>query len=151
MFFEKQSLSPLILYSVVLFGILSSVVIFFTAPNIFELTASEGIVLAVWAIFIASILGFIFSLRLDTEVSDGNLSIKFWPISRLSIPISDITRAEIMKYKPTAFFGWVIRPGLDGTIYSMRGQSTVRIVRHGGSVIYVRTEKPEELLQSIRK
>ena len=115
------------------------------------LTPPDRFILAISSVAIASIFALVVSLRMHTTVSDGSLKVRFWPFSRLTIPIADVKQSELIQYDPLSDFGgWGVRPGLGGIIYSVRGRSAVKIVRNGGSLIYIGTGKPEELLQSIR-
>lgn len=151
MFFEKQSLSPILKYVVGFFAIFSFGVILFGFKNYIELASSDRFILVISSVAIASIFALVLSLRMHTSVSDGSLKVRFWPFSRLTVPIADVNQSEIIQYDPLSDFGgWGVRPGLGGIIYSVRGRSAVKIVRNGGSLIYIGTGKPEELLQSIR-
>ena len=151
MFFEKQSLSPTVQYIVGFSAMISFGAIILGFRNYMGLTPPDRAILAISSFAIASIFTLVFSLRMHTTVSDGSLKVRFWPFSRLTVPIADVKQSEIIQYDPLSDFGgWGVRPGLGGIIYSVRGRSAVKIVRNGGSLIYIGTGKPEELLQSIR-
>lgn len=151
MFFEKQSLSPIVQYVVAFFGIISFAVIILGFRNYMGFTPSDRAIIAISFFAIASIFALVLTLRMHTTVSDGSLKVRFWPFSRLTVPIADVKQSEIIQYDPLSDFGgWGVRPGLGGIIYSVRGRSAVKVVRNGGSLIYIGTGKPEELLQSIR-
>ena len=151
MFFEKQSLSPAVQYVVGFFGIFSFAVIILAFRNYMGLTPPDRAILAISSVAVASIFSLVVSLRMHTTVSDGSLNVRFWPFGCLTIPIADVKQSELIQYDPLSDFGgWGVRPGLGGIIYSVRGRSAVKIVRNGGSLIYIGTGKPEELLQSIR-
>ena len=90
------------------------------------------------------------ALQLRTDVADGTVTVSLWPLGRLSILAGDVEEVGTLRYSPMGDFGgWGIRPGLDGQIYSLRGDQAVRVRLRSGRVIYIGTADPDALARAI--
>jgi hypothetical protein len=94
-------------------------------------------------------------LRMTTEVTP--LSCRVWfgwiPTYRHSVPISSITRVEVVTYRPLADCGgWGIRRGRDGErVLNARGNRGVRLILSDGSRLLIGSQRPEELAQALEQ
>lgn len=94
-------------------------------------------------------------LRLDTEVRDDGLYVKFWPLhwSFRRIPFEDVEDVSVTTYSAREFGGWAwgirIGPSLDSMAYRVRGDQGVRVERASGTDLFLGTQSPAELADAI--
>jgi hypothetical protein len=88
--------------------------------------------------------------RLDTRVSADGVAVRLFPFSERVIPRSEIASADIVQYSALRDFGgWGIRYGRGGKIYNARGDKAVKLTLVSGDIVYVGTERPDDLLRSL--
>ncbi|MBI1353710.1 MAG: hypothetical protein GC160_05135 [Acidobacteria bacterium] len=109
------------------------------------LSAAASLCLALW----------IFSIRLDTDVEQAGLRLRFrflWPTRQISYEA--IARAEAVEYEPIKNYGgWGLRRGKhDGRaewVWSISGRRGVRLHFHDGETFLLGSRRPEELAAAI--
>ncbi|UPV74478.1 hypothetical protein M0R89_00050 [Halorussus limi] len=91
--------------------------------------------------------------RLDTEVRDDGLYVKFVPVHRSAkrVPFSDLADVQETGYSPLRYGGWGLRWTPGGTAYAVRGTGGVRFERTGGTSLVVGSERPDELVAAVQE
>jgi hypothetical protein len=111
--------------------------------------------------WLAWVLGLVFGLgfpafaatvKLVTEVRLGELSIRLFPFRGRAIPLSTISQTEVRQYSALGEYGgWGIRfSRRNGRAYNAYGNMGVQLVLNDGTRILVGSQRPEELLASLR-
>ncbi len=93
-------------------------------------------------------LGFMASLKLQTEVTTEGLFIRFWPLHRKTrlIDMEDVASIGAVEYRPAMEYGgWGIRYGRNGRAYNVTGNLGVRIDYGSGYHLLIGTCHPQEL------
>ena len=111
----------------------------------------DGPVLLLWLGF-----GIVFPLvfwqmRLTVEVSDETLLIRYVPLLRRSILLSEIARVQARQYNPILEYGgWGIRGWWRGrTIYSISGSQCVELELNDGRILAIGSLRADELASAI--
>ncbi|MCE5252662.1 MAG: DUF6141 family protein [Actinomycetia bacterium] len=91
-------------------------------------------------------------VRLITEVTPGELSIRLYPFRATRIPLVEVGHAECREYSPMREYGgWGIRVGrLSGRAYNASGNQGVQLIMRDGRRILVGSQRPEQLLAALR-
>lgn len=100
----------------------------------------------------AVILWLMYALKLQTEVTEDGLFLRFKPLHRKTrkIDLSEVTSIASVKYRPAMEYGgWGIRRGRRGTAYNVSGDLGVRIDYENGYHLLIGTRYPEELKVAI--
>ncbi|MFC7028954.1 hypothetical protein ACFQJ5_17215 [Halomicroarcula sp. GCM10025324] len=103
-------------------------------------------------VVVGAVAGFVFSLRLTTEVRGDGIYLKMWPIHRSfrRIPWSEIERYEAKGYSPLREFGgWGIRWAPGKLAYNVRGSRGVWIERMNERDVLVGSQHSEEFVEAI--
>jgi hypothetical protein len=106
----------------------------------------------VWAIVIASlaVLAAVLTMRLTTTVTRDSVEIRYGPLYRLRLPLSEIERAEALVYRPIREYGgWGVRGTRKHRAVNARGDRGVLITRRDGSTVLIGSQKPRELLEAL--
>jgi hypothetical protein len=92
-------------------------------------------------------------MRLIVELSPETLTIRYVPLLRRSIPLSEIVRAEARQYSPILEYGgWGIRGWWRGrTIYSVSGNQCVEFELSDGRTFAVGSPRAFELAEAVRR
>jgi hypothetical protein len=101
---------------------------------------------------VGAVAGFVYSLRLKTEVRADGIYIKMWPIHRSfrRIPWSEIEHYEVKQYRPLREFGgWGIRWAPGKLAYNVRGNRGVWIERTNERSVLVGSQYPEEFAEAV--
>jgi hypothetical protein len=101
---------------------------------------------------IGVVAGFMYSLRLQTEVRADGIYLKLWPLHRSFRRIlwSEIERYESIRYRPLRDFGgWGIRWAPGKIAYNVSGNRGVWFERTDGRSVLVGSQRPEELVSAI--
>jgi hypothetical protein len=86
---------------------------------------------------------------LSVTVDEETVTARFgMGLIRKKIPLRDIKSAE--RVRNQWWYGWGIRMGPSGWIYSVSGLDAVEIELRDGSCFRIGTDDPEELLSAIR-
>jgi hypothetical protein len=100
-----------------------------------------------WTIFLWAVFFRLITVRLVTEIHDGELVVSlrgFWRSRR--IRFNEIRSAEIVSYDPIRDYGgYGIRSGRFGTAYIAGGARGVRMKLANGATVMVGSERPGEL------
>jgi hypothetical protein len=98
-----------------------------------------------------AIAGFMYSLKLTTEVNQDGVCVRFFPLwVRQTIPFSDIARYEARRYRPILEYGgWGVRYGWKGKAYNVRGNRGVQLYLRSGKRLLIGSQRPEELARAI--
>jgi len=94
----------------------------------------------------------IYFVKLETEVRDEGLFIKFRPFHRrwVALPFSDILEANPITYKPIRDYGgWGIRYGPEGKAYNVSGNKGVLLKFDKGPNILIGSTNHQVLWSSI--
>ena len=120
------------------------------------LISRELIVVLLALILDLGLIVFMYSLKLDTEVTYTGIRIKFWPFHRrwLLFEFSNLKSAEEATYRPLADYGgWGIRYGifneLHAKAYTVSGNKGVMVRMADETYILIGSKNPEELMSSI--
>lgn len=143
---ETQKLSPKVIISIFAFTIAFTILV-----NLFAGDVDWQIILSV-CVLSSLIIGVAFwFLKLDTKIIDGNINVKLSPILNTNINRDEISQIEKITYRPIVDFGgWGIRFGKGGIIYNMRGNEAVKLSLKSGKIIYIGTQNPDQLINSIK-
>tara|TARA_R110002049_G_scaffold289293_1_gene472083 strand:+ start:203 stop:700 length:498 start_codon:yes stop_codon:yes gene_type:complete len=150
-FREEQRFSPLLigatLVVVVPVGILAA---YSAISDGSSQNAITGILVAVLPIIF--ILSLYVWFRLQTAVTADEIRVGFPIFPRKQIHLSNIRTSEVTGYHPLRDFGgWGLRFGAKGTMFNARGDRAVRLVLEDGAVVFIGSQRPEQLLQAISK
>ncbi|WP_373515941.1 hypothetical protein [Persicitalea sp.] len=106
---------------------------------------------SIWIVVIVlSFVVVLFSvLTLKTEVTAEGIQIRHFPLWSTFIPWHEIESAEIITY---GFVGYGIRLSFRyGTVYNIKGDVGLQIVKKNGSKVLLGTQRPEDLEAVVRK
>lgn len=95
---------------------------------------------------------FFFMLRLETQISNKGVSVRFYPfhLSFRFYPWESINKAYVRKYSPIMEYGgWGIRYGLmgSGRALNVSGNQGLQLEFNNDQKLLIGTHKPEELKQ----
>jgi len=120
------------------------------------LISRELVVVLLALILDLGLIVFMYNLKLDTEVIDTGVRIKFWPFHRkwVLFEFSNIESVEEVRYRPLADYGgWGIRYGifdeLHAKAYTVSGNMGVMIRITDGSNVLIGTKHSRDLCSSI--
>jgi len=110
--------------------------------------------LAVWIVWAIAGLGvplLVATVRLQVEVTDQVVRVRFRPFLRREIPLDRIARVEAVTYRPIwGYGGWGLRLGRGGRIaYSVRGAEGVEIDVREGRHVLIGSSRPSALRDAI--
>ena len=89
-------------------------------------------------------------MRLIVEVLDDSVSIRYIPLTRTHILLSDIQDVEARTYKPVREYGgWGIRGRSNRRAYNVSGNRGVELTLSDGRMIMIGSQKAEELALAI--
>lgn len=128
-----------------------------TLPFVFGWGTDSGIVTRV--VSIAAILGIGVAIRfffggLTALVQETRLLIYMGsiPLVKKSIPFADIVSTESVRYRPIAEFGgWGIRGMGKKKAWTARGNQAVVLTLPNDRLLYVGSDRPEQLEEHIRR
>jgi hypothetical protein len=97
------------------------------------------------------ILYLFYVLKLETEVKNDGLYIRFYPLIRKIIRFDEIASCEFRTYHPIKEYGgWGIRYGWKkGKAYNVSGNQGVQLQFTNGKKLLIGSQRPEELAQAI--
>lgn len=98
----------------------------------------------------AGILGFMYSLKLVTEVQSDGIHIRFFPLFRQTIPFDRISSFYARTYRPILEYGgWGVRFSWKGRAYNVRGNRGVQLVMTDGKRLLIGSQRADELEQAL--
>lgn len=88
------------------------------------------------------LLGVFFgALRMETKLDENSLSIRYFPLYQLRIPLKEIKQAEFIRYR---FIGYGIRTFTKyGTAYNVSGNTGCQIILEDGRRYLIGTQNKE--------
>ncbi|MDE4908082.1 DUF6141 family protein [Methanogenium marinum] len=108
-----------------------------------------------WVLLVAFGIGmpvFFLLLRLETEVVDGCLSYRMYPVHLQFrvVACHEIAAVEAISYRPLRDYGgWGIRRGKMGPAYTVSGNQGVRISLVDGTSLLIGSQRADELAVAI--
>lgn len=116
----------------------------------------DTVLLIVGPLFISlgvGILYLFYILRLEVEVRDDALYIRFYPLTSKTINFPEIASCEARTYRPIKEYGgWGIRYGWKrGKAYNVSGNRGVQLKFLNGKKLLIGSQRPEELAQAIKE
>ena len=114
--------------------------------------ANGTVMFIVWLIFGIFFPIFIWSLRLETEVRDDGLYIRFFPFhwQFLRFGYEEIAHCEPRTYRPLMEYGgWGIRYGWHGKAYNVCGNRGLQLEMTDRKRILIGSQRVEELYAAI--
>ena len=111
---------------------------------------------AVWLIFLfvgMALPLFILSFRLEAEVRDDGILIRFLPVKTRSVPYGDILNCRVRTYRPIREYGgWGIKWGPKaGWSYTLSGNQGVQLELKEGKRLLIGSYRAEELAKAIEE
>ena len=103
-------------------------------------------------VVVGAVAGFLYSLRLETEVRADGIYFKMWPLhqSFRRVQWSEIDRYEPREYRPIREFGgWGIRWAPGKIAYNVCGNQGIWIERTDGRSVLVGSQFPEKFVNAI--
>ena len=92
------------------------------------------------------------AVSMETKIENNQLSIKTLFFIKSTIPLNNIISSEVITYRPLRDFGgFGVRYAQGGVMYNMHGKQAVKLTLKDNKIIYIGTQKPQDLLQSIGK
>lgn len=88
-------------------------------------------------------------IKLETEIDEKEIRVKFTPLVKKAFRWEDIKTATVIQYK---FVGYGIRLFTSyGTVYNTKGNMGLAIELKSGEKILIGTQKADELTKNIEK
>lgn len=117
------------------------------------LTVPTGVGLVV-ALVMAGVVAFFAVARLETEVRESGVFVRFYPVHRSfrRIRFDELTDYEAVTYAPVREYGgWGIRWRLGGSgkAYSVGGDRGVRFERRDDPPLLIGTRRPREFVAAL--
>jgi len=98
------------------------------------------------SLFVFLLSLFMGTIHLNTEITEEEIRIIFFPISRRTILWSQVAEANIRQYKALSEFGgWGLRFGRHGPAYNISGNIGLELVLTDGKKVLIGTQRSEEL------
>ncbi|PKB16547.1 hypothetical protein [Flavobacterium sp. 5] len=105
--------------------------------------------LITFAIFPLVVLFLFLYMRLETEIDQNEIRIKFIPLVKKTFKWEDVKSATVLNYR---FVGYGIRLFTSyGTVYNTKGNKGLAIELKNGDKILIGTQKANELTKIIEK
>jgi len=113
--------------------------------------APDWAVVLLWIVIGFDLPFFFGILKLVVEVRSGQVFIHFRPLSRRTIPTSDILSVEVRRYNALVEYGgWGIKGWSRRKMaYNVRGDRGVDLTLRDGRRILIGSQRPEELAAAI--
>lgn len=145
LFQEKQRFTQWWLYAILLlpFG--------FMVYSIWTKGTFDLVSVLVESLVLASILTFIFLVRLETRISEEGISIQFFPFIRKPrlYPWEALSKVYVREYSPLGEYGgWGLRYSLqNGKAYNIKGNKGLQLELKDGHKLLIGTQKMDEIQQ----
>jgi hypothetical protein len=98
------------------------------------------------------VVGFMWSLRLTTEVRDDGLYVRFAPLHRSfrQVPWSDVSSVDSVRYRPILEYGgWGVRWRPGSVAYNVHGSRGVFLRRRAHRDLLVGSQRADELAAAV--
>lgn len=129
---------------IVIYGLISQM--FFGIEFGNKPTSNEGLILIV--IFILSFTGFFLSFKLQTEIKDDGIYVRFFPlhIKYRFYSWNDIAKVYVRTYKPLKEYGgWGIKGRRNDKAFNLSGKEGLQLELKDGNKLLIGTRKSSEL------
>ena len=104
--------------------------------------------LIVFAFLCFSLIGLFLIMKLEIEIDDNEIKMRFFPFVRKTIKWKEVKSVEVIKYGFVG--GWGIRTGTKyGTVYNTRGNIGLKLELLNGKKLLIGTQKQNELKEII--
>lgn len=113
--------------------------------------APDTVLWIIWAAFGLALPFFLLSLRMETEVNDEGILVRFSPFFRRLIALGKIRSFELRKYSAfREYGGWGVRYSLKhGAAYCVGGGRGLQLVLQDGKRVLIGTQEPERLAGAV--
>lgn len=106
--------------------------------------------LIILTIFIFSLIGLFFIMKLKTSIDKNGIQMSFFPFVRKKVNWNEIKNIEVVNYGFVG--GWGIRLWTKyGTVYNMKGNKGLAIELNNGKKFLIGTQKETELRKFMEK
>src|SRR5690606_32273006 len=106
--------------------------------------------LVILTIFIFSLIGLFFIMKLKTSIDKNGIQMSFFPFVRKKVNWNEIKNIEVINYGFVG--GWGIRLWTKyGTVYNMKGNKGLAIELNNGKKFLIGTQKETELRKFMEK
>jgi len=106
--------------------------------------------LIIFSIFIFSLLGLFFIMKLKTSIDKNGIRMSFFPFVKKKVDWSEIKNTKIANYGFVG--GWGIRLWTKyGTVYNIKGNKGLAIELKSGKKFLIGTQKETELNEVVGK
>ena len=135
--------------AVTIYGIIQQVIFKIPYGN----NPSPDAVLLLVSLVPIGIAVLIYTLCLETQLTEASITIKFYPLVRSkTIQLKEIQKVYVRQYAPIREFGgWGYRVSLNGTAYNVRGNKGLQLELKNGKKILIGTQRGTELQSIIEK
>ncbi len=149
LFSETQRFTQVWIWAITLSAAVLTWAIFlrelYFAPEPSTSATEAAIFLLVLLVVGVGIPAFVYSLRLEVELNEEELAIRFRPFVRRRIPLSRIREFHARPYRPIREYGgWGLRYGPSGKAYNVKGDRGVQLLLEGREKLLVGSQRPEE-------
>lgn len=146
MVFEETQRFPLTL----LVGIGVFILLLAAVMSIFVIKTDRLASFAAMSALFIPVAALFLLFKLETLITAEEITVRLAPLSGRSIGLAEISEVEAITYQPLRDFGgWGIRKGRGGTMYNARGNDAVKLSLRSGEVVYIGTERPEKLVETL--
>ena len=106
--------------------------------------------LVIFTLFIFSLIGLFFIMKLKTSIDKNGIQMSFFPFVRKKVNWNEIKNIEVINYGFVG--GWGIRLWTKyGTVYNMKGNKGLAIELNNGKKFLIGTQKETELKKFMEK
>lgn len=96
------------------------------------------------------VLLFLLVVRLNTQIDEKGISIRFLPFVRNKTWLwEEISEVYITEYSIADYGGWGYRIGKNGIAYNTKGKYGLQLLLKNNSRILIGTQKPEQIQEII--
>lgn len=100
--------------------------------------------LIVFSIFIFALIAFFWMMQLRTEITQQDIKINFFPLTKRAVKWSEVEKAQIVNYGFVG--GWGIRFWTNyGTVYNIKGKMGLALELKNGKKFLIGSQKIDEL------
>ena len=112
--------------------------------------APDWMMVLLWLLFGIGLPLFFLYLRLIVTVTDESIDIHFRPLTRRTVPISDVTHVKARTYAPLREYGgWGIRGRRGNRAYNVSGDRGAELVLTDGRKIMIGSQRADDLALAI--
>lgn len=106
--------------------------------------------LIVFSLFIYSLIAFFYFIKLKTEITSEEITMKFFPLASKKVKWEEVSEVTIVNYGFVG--GWGIRLWTKyGTVYNTKGKIGLAIALKNGSKFLIGTQKENDLKNVLKE